>query len=92
MRRTEQRYGDAPAGKATLTRKAKELWRVSQIKPGDLIVANRGMSHVLGVGEVQDPPDQWAGENIRYPHRIRVKWDTARCTAPPIRNSAATSP
>jgi 5-methylcytosine-specific restriction enzyme B len=76
-------YGQTPAGKATLTRKAKEVWRLRQIQPRDLIVANKGMSRILAVGEVQDPPYEWGGEQNLHPHRIRVKWDTARARAIP---------
>jgi 5-methylcytosine-specific restriction protein B len=71
-------YGDSPAGKATLTRKSKEVWTLQQIEPGDLIIANRGTSHILAVGEVLEPTYEWAGENNEHPHRIRVKWDTSK--------------
>lgn len=71
-------YGDTPAGRATTVRKARELWRLRQIKPGDLIVANRGMSEILGVGTVQDPPYEWAVDGAEYPHRILVTWDTTK--------------
>jgi len=70
-------YGDTPAGKATMTRKARELWRLTEIEPGDRIVANKGLSKILGVGEVLDPPYEFATDGSPYPHRIRVKWDTS---------------
>ncbi len=76
-------YGDAPAGKATLTRKSKEVWSLTEIRPGDLVLANRGTSRILAVGEVQDPPYEWAGEGNDHPHRIRVKWDEAQARAIP---------
>ncbi|MGD9905751.1 MAG: hypothetical protein AB7U83_19945 [Vicinamibacterales bacterium] len=71
-------YGDTLAGKATVTRKAKELWLLMKMEPGDLVLANRGMSQILAVGTVQDPPYEWAEDGGAYPHRIRVTWDTAQ--------------
>lgn len=71
-------HGDSPAEKATATRKAKELWTLMKIEPGDLILANQGTSRILAVGEVLDPPYEWSEESHEYPHRIRVRWDTAK--------------
>lgn len=72
------RYGETPAGRSTVTRKSKEVWSLTQIEPGDLVVANQGMSRILAVGEVQDPPYEWGGKGNEHPHRIRVQWDTSR--------------
>jgi len=82
-------YGDTPAGKATLTRKAKELWRLREIQPRDLILANQGTSRLLGVGEVQDPAYEWGGEQNEYPHRVRVNWDTTAAGAIPAQKKWA---
>jgi 5-methylcytosine-specific restriction protein B len=82
-------YGDTPAGKATTTRKAKEVWSLTQIEPGDLIVANQGTSKILAVGEVQDPPYEWGGRGNEHPHRIRVKWDTSRARTIPAQQKWA---
>ena len=82
-------YGDTPAGKATVTRKSKEVWSLTQIEPGDLVVANQGMSRILAVGEVQDPPYEWGGEGNAHPHRIRVKWDTSRARTIPTQKTWA---
>lgn len=76
-------YGDTPAGKATVTRKAKEVWSLTKMEPGDLILANHGTSRLLAVGEVQDPPYEWAGEGNKHPHRIRVVWDTSQARTIP---------
>lgn len=76
-------YGDTPAGKATVTRKAKEVWALSKMEPGDLILANQGMSRLVAVGEVQDPPYEWAGDGNEHPHRIRVSWDTSQARSIP---------
>jgi 5-methylcytosine-specific restriction protein B len=70
-------HGDSSAEKATATRKARELWLLTKIRPGDLIFANQGTSRILGVGEVLDPAYEWAGPEAAFPHRIRVKWDTS---------------
>ncbi len=77
------RYADSPAGKATVTRKAKEVWSLTKVEPGDLVLANQGMSRILAVGEVQDPPYEWGGEANAHPHRIRVNWDTSQARAIP---------
>lgn len=63
--------------KPTLTRKAKEVWTLIQLKPGDFVVANKGTSHILGIGEVQEPGYVWAPEREKYRHTVRVKWDTS---------------
>ena len=63
----------------TISRKANELWRLRTLSPGDVIVANRGMSHVLGIGLVQNPPYEFRSSDDRegYSHLVNVKWDTS---------------
>lgn len=51
----------------------EQVWKFTQIKEGDRIVANRGTSEVLGIGTVVGPYYFQAGE--RYPHRLTVQWD-----------------
>ena len=58
-------------------RKANEVWRMFELEPGDLVVANRGTSHVLAVGEVVEPGYEWRPERPEYRHTVRVKWDTS---------------
>ena len=84
-----QEYGDTPAGKATITRKSKEVWSLTQIEPGDLIIANQRMSRILAVGEVQDPPYEWGGDGNAHPHRIRVTWDTSQARTIPAQQKWA---
>jgi predicted RNA-binding protein with PUA-like domain/DNA polymerase III delta prime subunit len=60
----------------TVTLKAKELWLLRDIQPGDLIVANRGIDEVLGVGTVVAPALGYVAE-IEYPHVIHVTWDVS---------------
>ena len=40
---------------AQARRKGNELWKLSELEPGDLVVANRGIGRVLAVGEVVQP-------------------------------------
>lgn len=52
---------------------AGQVWRFAQIQPGDVVLANRGTTEVLGIGDVVsgyhfDPRDP------DYPHRIGVRW------------------
>src|SRR5262249_43736413 len=38
---------------AQVSRKANEVWTLRELRPGDLIIANRGTSEVLAVGRVR---------------------------------------
>lgn len=62
---------------AQARRKGNELWKLSELEPGDLVVANRGIGRVLAVGEVVQPGYRWADERSEYRHTVAVKWDTA---------------
>ena len=57
-------------------RKGNELWALNELEPGDLVVANRGIGHVLALGEVVEPGYRWADERPEYRHTVAVKWDT----------------
>lgn len=63
----------------TISRKTNEVWTLRELRPGDIVVANQGISHILGVGEVLDPPYDFQPDPARdeYSHLIRVKWDTS---------------
>ena len=61
---------------AQARRKGNELWKLSELEPGDLVVANRGIGRVLAVGEVVQPGYRWADERSEYRHTVAVKWDT----------------
>ena len=58
-------------------RKGNELWALTELEPGDLVVANRGISRVLALGEVIEPGYRWADERSEYRHTVAVKWDTS---------------
>ena len=57
-------------------RKGNELWALTELEPGDLVVANRGIGRVLALGEVVEPGYRWADERSEYQHTVAVKWDT----------------
>lgn len=59
------------------TEKARELWALVDLEPGDIVVANRGMSHVLAIGEVVEPGYEWHPERQDHKHTVHVKWDTS---------------
>ena len=61
---------------AQARRKGNELWKLNELEPGDLVVANRGISRVLALGEVVEPGYRWAAERPEYRHTVAVKWDT----------------
>lgn len=77
--RFEQEFGDRyyNGNASVTTRKANEVWTLMELEPGDLIVANKGISKVLGVGEVVEPGYEWSVEREEYRHLVRVKWDTS---------------
>ncbi len=67
-----------------ISRKGGELWTLRELKPGDLIVANKGTSEVLAIGRVMDPGYEWRGDRDDYKHTMRVRWDaTVAKTVPP---------
>jgi hypothetical protein len=61
--------------KQKASEKAGELWTLTDIEPGDLIVANRGESEVLAVGRVQEPGYEWSGDRDNHRHIVHVDWD-----------------
>lgn len=64
--------------KGHVTNKALELWTLTRLRPGDKVVANRGISQVLGVGTVKEPGYVWDERRSRYKHTVLVDWDTTR--------------
>ena len=77
---------------AQARRKGNELWTLNELEPGDLVVANRGISRVLAIGEVVEPGYRWADERSEYRHTVAVKWDTsyAQSVAPQKRWATVT--
>ena len=77
---------------AQARRKGNELWTLNELEPGDLVVANRGISRVLAIGEVVEPGYRWADERSDYRHTVAVEWDTsyAQSVAPQKRWATVT--
>lgn len=57
--------------------KANELWTLMELRPGDRIVANNGLTKVVGVGTVTEPGYKWMPSRRRegFCHTVRVRWD-----------------
>lgn len=67
-----KRYNDQAH---VISRKANELWRMIEMRPGDRIVANRGKSRILAVGTVIEPTYFYDPDNEPYHHLVKVEWD-----------------
>jgi len=67
------KFGYAQAKAMT---KAKELWTLRELEPGDIVVANRGISEILAIGEVLDGGYLFNSAREDYKHTLSVKWDT----------------
>jgi 5-methylcytosine-specific restriction protein B len=66
------RYNDRPN---VISRKANELWRLMELRPGDRIVANKGTSRILAVGTVREPVYEHDATRGTYKHLGLVDWD-----------------
>lgn len=71
-------YGEKYTKKTKLTAKANEVWQLRDVEPGDVILANKGTSEILAVGEVLEPGYEWMPERDEFHHTIRVKWDVSK--------------
>lgn len=60
-----------------VSRKANELWTLRELQPGDTVIANRGVSELLGVGTVNDVGYAWRPERPEYKHTVGIDWDTS---------------
>ena len=63
--------------KAKCTQKSNELWTLRELEPGDIIVANKGTSHILAIGEVEEARYKYSTERPEYFHTVSVDWDTS---------------
>jgi 5-methylcytosine-specific restriction protein B len=70
-----------------ITRKSNELWTLTELEPGDLVVANQGTSKVVAVGEVVEPGYQWREDRPKFKHTVAVDWDTRYEKAIPAQNA-----
>lgn len=57
------------------TKKGRELWTFRELRPGDRVVANRGIREVLAVGTVVAPGYEWRPGRKSYKHTVAVEWD-----------------
>jgi hypothetical protein len=72
----KEEYLDSYNGnQSTVSRKANELWTLRELAPGDIVVANRGMSEILAVGRVLPPVYEWSAERTEFKHLVNVLWD-----------------
>lgn len=71
----EERYTGSTGKLATGTRKARELWLLRDIQPGDIVLANRGIGEILAMGEVIEPGYEFDSSRDSYRHLVRVRWN-----------------
>ncbi|MZP30661.1 EVE domain-containing protein [Heliobacterium undosum] len=57
------------------TRKANELWNFYNLKPGDWVIANKGMSQIVGVGRVNEKGYAYRGDLPTFRHVVYVDWE-----------------
>ncbi|MFI0480870.1 hypothetical protein [Actinomadura sp. 9N215] len=72
----EAYYATYRGNKSKISAKANELWRLYQLEPGDLVVANKGTKEVLAVGTVAEDGYRWRDERTVFQHTVAVMWDT----------------
>ena len=68
-------YPDYSPSKASA--KANELWRLMELQPGDIVIANQGTERIVGIGEVVEPAYVWQPDRDgpwAY-HTVAVKWE-----------------
>jgi 5-methylcytosine-specific restriction protein B len=56
---------------------AQQLWTLRELEPGDKVVANQGISKVLGVGTVTEPGYTFDDSRSVMKHTVSVQWDTS---------------
>ncbi|MBP7372836.1 MAG: AAA family ATPase [Opitutaceae bacterium] len=74
---------------STVTRKARELWLLRELREGDLVATNQGTKKILAVGKVQAPGYLWDASREKFRHTVKVDWNTKRSgTIEPIKRWA----
>jgi 5-methylcytosine-specific restriction protein B len=61
--------------KSKATEKSNEVWTLLELEPGDIIIANKGISEVLAIGQVEEPGYQYQDDWEEYNHSVSVSWD-----------------
>ncbi|MGW5440226.1 McrB family protein [Nocardia asteroides] len=73
QRAIELQWPDRPGGSLV---KARNLLALRDLEPGDRIVANRGKTHVLAIGNVSG--SYYYNDDLpEYRHVVPVEWDTS---------------
>jgi len=86
--RFEEVFG-AQHNRTKLAQKSNELWTLRELEPGDIVVANKGTSHVLAIGEVGDPGYEYRTDRPEYKHTVSVDWDRSYDTDVPVQKKWA---
>lgn len=73
--REKEGYAGSSGRVSTGTRKARELWLLRELEPGDIILANRGISEILAMGEVIEPGYDFDESRQEYKHTVSVRWN-----------------
>jgi len=90
LARFEQEYGELYKHHSpTIRRKANELWTLTKLEPGDAVVANKGISRILAVGEVVEPAYEWRTDREQFRHTVKVDWNTSYAKQIPPQKSWA---
>jgi 5-methylcytosine-specific restriction protein B len=55
--------------------KAGEVWMLTELVPGDIVIANKGTSRVVGIGTVTDRGYEKRDDLGQYTHTVGVAWD-----------------
>jgi len=85
--RFEKEYSDTYNNhRPTISKKANEVWTLSELEPGDLVVANKGTSQILGIGKVIEPAYSWNPDRPEFRHTVQVEWDTSYAKTIPPQN------
>lgn len=71
---TKDKFEELYKHKPKRSAKINELWNFRSLKPGDVVVANNGVSEILGVGDVVEPGYQYRPERPHMKNTVSVKW------------------
>ncbi|MDY7103736.1 MAG: AAA family ATPase [Actinomycetota bacterium] len=72
-----QRYAElyGSSGPVDGVRRANDLWKLTQLSEGDVILAGRGADEVLGIGRVTSQGYEWRPDRETHRHTVSVRWD-----------------
>ena len=61
--------------KRKITEKVNEIWTFYNLEPGNIIVANKGTSTVLGIGTVLESGYEFKNTRKKFKHIIHIDWE-----------------